>query len=138
MPQSLPLISRSGDTSHRANYVNWPGPVVLVGHSYGGSVITEAGDDPCRSCGPGRLHFTFGILRSRIGLILHRFCEQSGCTCSSLRVPLCAKGRHRASKAMELCCAAVFVAGVALGIPIGAALGFLLSGLLEAGRSEFD
>ena len=22
------------------------GPVILVGHSYGGSVITEAGDDP--------------------------------------------------------------------------------------------
>jgi len=106
MPQSLPLISRSGDTSadtHRANYFNWPGPVVLVGHSYGGSVITEAGDDPCRSCGPGRLHFTFGILRSRIGLILHRFCEQIGCTGSTLRVPLRAKSRHRASKAMELC-----------------------------------
>jgi pimeloyl-ACP methyl ester carboxylesterase len=24
----------------------WAGPVVLVGHSYGGSVITEAGNDP--------------------------------------------------------------------------------------------
>jgi len=32
----------------------------------------------------------------------------------------------------------VFITGVALGILIGASLGFLLSGLLEADRSEFD
>jgi len=32
----------------------------------------------------------------------------------------------------------MFLTGVALGMLIGAPLGFLMSGLLQAGRSEFD
>src|SRR5690348_14465316 len=42
-----PLVSLSADvTATRHVLAGQKGPVVLVGHSYGGAVITEAGDDP--------------------------------------------------------------------------------------------
>jgi pimeloyl-ACP methyl ester carboxylesterase len=42
-----PTISLAGDVSATKLIVaSQPGPVILVGHSYGGVVITEAGTDP--------------------------------------------------------------------------------------------
>src|ERR1700730_15989404 len=42
-----PTISLAGDVSATKLIIaSQPGPVVLVGHSYGGAVITEAGNDP--------------------------------------------------------------------------------------------
>src|ERR1700683_5416584 len=42
-----PTISLAGDVSATKLVVaSQPGPVILVGHSYGGVVITEAGTDP--------------------------------------------------------------------------------------------
>jgi pimeloyl-ACP methyl ester carboxylesterase len=42
-----PLVSLAADVTATKNALaNQDGPVVLVGHSYGGAVITEAGSDP--------------------------------------------------------------------------------------------
>ena len=42
-----PTISLAGDVAAtRQVLANQKGPVILVGHSYGGAVITEAGNDP--------------------------------------------------------------------------------------------
>jgi pimeloyl-ACP methyl ester carboxylesterase len=42
-----PTISFAGDVAATKSVIDaQPGPVVLVGHSYGGAVITEAGNDP--------------------------------------------------------------------------------------------
>jgi pimeloyl-ACP methyl ester carboxylesterase len=42
-----PLRSLSGDSAYLADYLKTvKGPVVLVGHSYGDAVITNAADDP--------------------------------------------------------------------------------------------
>lgn len=42
-----PLVSLTADVAATENVLaNQNGPVVLVGHSYGGAVITEAGNDP--------------------------------------------------------------------------------------------
>src|SRR5260221_5559249 len=42
-----PTISLAGDVSATKLVIDsQPGPVILVGHSYGGVVITEAGADP--------------------------------------------------------------------------------------------
>src|ERR1700746_43221 len=42
-----PTISLAGDVSATKLIIaSQPGPVILVGHSYGGVVITEAGTDP--------------------------------------------------------------------------------------------
>jgi pimeloyl-ACP methyl ester carboxylesterase len=42
-----PLVSLAADVTATQNALaNQNGPVVLVGHSYGGAVITQAGDDP--------------------------------------------------------------------------------------------
>ena len=42
-----PTISLAGDVAATKSVIDaQPGPVVLVGHSYGGAVITEAGNDP--------------------------------------------------------------------------------------------
>jgi pimeloyl-ACP methyl ester carboxylesterase len=42
-----PTISLSGDVAATKLVINeQDGPVILVGHSYGGAVITEAGNDP--------------------------------------------------------------------------------------------
>src|SRR5205085_1555548 len=42
-----PTISLAGDVAVTKQVIaNAEGPVVLVGHSYGGAVITEAGNDP--------------------------------------------------------------------------------------------
>ena len=42
-----PTISLAGDVSAAKLIIDeQPGPVILVGHSYGGVVITEAGNDP--------------------------------------------------------------------------------------------
>jgi pimeloyl-ACP methyl ester carboxylesterase len=42
-----PLVSLAADVTATQNVLaNQNGPVVLVGHSYGGAVITQAGDDP--------------------------------------------------------------------------------------------
>ena len=42
-----PTISLAGDVSATKLVIDsQPGPVILVGHSYGGVVITEAGTDP--------------------------------------------------------------------------------------------
>ena len=42
-----PTISLSGDVAAAKLVIDeQPGPVILVGHSYGGAVITEAGNDP--------------------------------------------------------------------------------------------
>src|SRR5271165_2770629 len=42
-----PTISLAGDVSATKLVIDsQPGPVILVGHSYGGAVITEAGTDP--------------------------------------------------------------------------------------------
>ena len=42
-----PTISLIGDVAATKLVIrSQPGPVVLVGHSYGGVVITEAGTDP--------------------------------------------------------------------------------------------
>ena len=42
-----PTISLAGDVAAVKLVINeQPGPVILVGHSYGGAVITEAGTDP--------------------------------------------------------------------------------------------
>ena len=42
-----PTISLMGDVAATKLVIHsQPGPVVLVGHSYGGVVITEAGTDP--------------------------------------------------------------------------------------------
>ncbi|HEX4683594.1 MAG TPA: alpha/beta hydrolase [Gemmatimonadaceae bacterium] len=42
-----PTISLSGDVAATRSVINaQTGPVILVGHSYGGAVITEAGNDP--------------------------------------------------------------------------------------------
>ena len=42
-----PTISLAGDVSATKLIIDsQPGPVILVGHSYGGAVITEAGTDP--------------------------------------------------------------------------------------------
>src|SRR6202521_4465487 len=43
----IPTISLAGDVSSTKLVIDsQPGPVILVGHSYGGGVITEAGTDP--------------------------------------------------------------------------------------------
>ena len=50
-----PTLSLEGDTAATRRVIDaQEGPVVLVGHSYGGAVITEAGNHPQRG-GP-RLH----------------------------------------------------------------------------------
>src|SRR5258705_3085437 len=42
-----PTISLAGDVAAAKLVINeQDGPVILVGHSYGGAVITEAGTDP--------------------------------------------------------------------------------------------
>src|SRR5687768_3572393 len=42
-----PTISLAGDVAATKSVINaQTGPVILVGHSYGGVVITEAGNDP--------------------------------------------------------------------------------------------
>src|ERR1700737_910330 len=42
-----PTITLAGDVSATKLVIDsQPGPVILVGHSYGGAVITEAGNDP--------------------------------------------------------------------------------------------
>jgi pimeloyl-ACP methyl ester carboxylesterase len=42
-----PIISLGGDVAAtKRTIANLNGPVILVGHSYGGAVITEAGSDP--------------------------------------------------------------------------------------------
>ena len=42
-----PTISLAGDVAATRSVINaYSGPVILVGHSYGGAVITEAGNDP--------------------------------------------------------------------------------------------
>ena len=42
-----PTISLAGDVAATKSVINaQSGPVILVGHSYGGVVITEAGNDP--------------------------------------------------------------------------------------------
>lgn len=42
-----PTLSLEGDAAATRQVINQlPGPVILVGHSYGGAVITEAGTDP--------------------------------------------------------------------------------------------
>src|SRR5258705_9652802 len=42
-----PKISLAGDVAATKMVIDaQPGPVILVGHSYGGAVITEAGNDP--------------------------------------------------------------------------------------------
>src|SRR3954466_168692 len=42
-----PTLSLQGDSDARKRIIDAQGePVVLVGHSYGGAVITEAGNDP--------------------------------------------------------------------------------------------
>ena len=42
-----PTISLAGDVAATRSVINaQSGPVILVGHSYGGAVITEAGNDP--------------------------------------------------------------------------------------------
>jgi pimeloyl-ACP methyl ester carboxylesterase len=42
-----PTISLAGDVAATKMVIDaQPGPVILVGHSYGGAVITEAGNDP--------------------------------------------------------------------------------------------
>lgn len=42
-----PTISLAGDVAATKGVIDaQPGPVILVGHSYGGAVITEAGNDP--------------------------------------------------------------------------------------------
>ena len=42
-----PTVSLAGDVAATNRIVNaMPGPVVLVGHSYGGVVITEAANNP--------------------------------------------------------------------------------------------
>ena len=42
-----PTISLAGDVAATKSVINvQTGPVILVGHSYGGAVITEAGNDP--------------------------------------------------------------------------------------------
>ena len=42
-----PTISLAGDVGATKLVIeSQPGPVILVGHSYGGVVITEAGTDP--------------------------------------------------------------------------------------------
>jgi pimeloyl-ACP methyl ester carboxylesterase len=42
-----PTLSLTGDVAATRQVIaQAPGPVVLVGHSYGGAVITEAGNDP--------------------------------------------------------------------------------------------
>ena len=42
-----PTISLAGDVGATKLVIDsQPGPVILVGHSYGGVVITEAGTDP--------------------------------------------------------------------------------------------
>ena len=42
-----PTISLAGDVSATKSVIDsQPGSVILVGHSYGGVVITEAGTDP--------------------------------------------------------------------------------------------
>jgi pimeloyl-ACP methyl ester carboxylesterase len=47
---TLPLTDLAGDTAHvRQGLDAIEGPVVLVGHSYGGAVITGAGDHPAVS-----------------------------------------------------------------------------------------
>jgi pimeloyl-ACP methyl ester carboxylesterase len=43
----IPLTSRADDTAEvRRSIALEVGPVILVGHSWGGAVITEVGDDP--------------------------------------------------------------------------------------------
>src|SRR5258705_10550813 len=43
----IPLISIKEDVDKTKSLMaNIEGPILLVGHSYGGSVITEAGNDP--------------------------------------------------------------------------------------------
>jgi pimeloyl-ACP methyl ester carboxylesterase len=42
-----PTLSLAGDVAATRSVIDaQPGPVILVGHSYGGAVITEAGNDP--------------------------------------------------------------------------------------------
>jgi pimeloyl-ACP methyl ester carboxylesterase len=42
-----PTITLSGDVAATSRAIAaQPGPVILVGHSYGGVVITQAGNDP--------------------------------------------------------------------------------------------
>src|SRR5215217_3574125 len=42
-----PTMSLEGDVAATKMIIDAPsGPVILVGHSYGGAVVTEAGNDP--------------------------------------------------------------------------------------------
>src|SRR5260370_20488104 len=48
-----PTLSLAGDAAATRQIIDaQEGPVVLVGHSYGGAVITQAGNDPNRGA-PG-------------------------------------------------------------------------------------
>src|SRR5690606_11761791 len=52
MVRANPLRSVSGDAAYIASVVNQiPGPVLLVGHSYGGMVITNAAPQACNVVG---------------------------------------------------------------------------------------
>ena len=69
------------------------GPVILVGHSYGGAVITEAGNDPKVA---GLVYITAFALDNgesvsalikdpRLALPCHRYCHRKAASCSSIR-----------------------------------------------------
>src|ERR1035438_1914439 len=69
------------------------GPVILVGHSYGGAVITEAGNDPKVA----RLVYITAfaldngesvsalIKDPRLALSCHRYCHRKAASCYSIR-----------------------------------------------------
>src|SRR6202451_72134 len=68
----IPLTSFSGDIAATQRAIALEdGPVLLVGHSYGGAVITEAGNDPkvaglvyIAAVAPDRGESTFGLITS--------------------------------------------------------------------------
>ena len=66
-----PTLSLEGDVEAARRIIDaQDGPVVLVGHSYGGAVITEAGRPPERR-GPG-LHLRIRAGQGRVGQHAHR------------------------------------------------------------------
>ena len=64
-----PTISLAGDVEvTRRAIAGLQGPVILVGHSYGGVVITEAGNEP--RVGGNRLHRRVRPRHRRVGLVV--------------------------------------------------------------------
>ena len=89
-----PTISLVGDVSATKLVIDsQPGPVILVGHSYGGFVITEAGTNPnvaglvyIAAFAPDKGEFVNTLIAiRRPARPCHRFCRLRTATCFLIR-----------------------------------------------------